>query len=354
MGISNLFITVLLVTGLVSQSSNNRNEYSKNENLKNVFPAEHWLSIEPEKVGFSSEKLKIVRAKFENSGGIAMLIVVNGYIIGDWGETDRKIDSRSIRKSLINSIYGIYVEKGIINLNMRLSEIEINDKNTLTNGELETEIRYLLSSSSGIYLPAAFDERVNRSKPDRGIHEQGEHFIYNNWSFNVLSTIFNKLTDKDLFAAFDEHIAVPLQMENFDVRYDTYYLYQRELSNHPAYLFRISTKNLARYGLLYLNEGNWNGQQLIPKKWVVESTSPTVKTGKKFYYDFGYLWWVSKRGSANDKRPFLARGAQSQYMYIDSANDLIIIFRDNPEGTVEVKKSIAYPLIGLVYNAMAK
>ena len=193
MVISNLFITVLLIASLACQSSNNSNEYSKNENLKNVFPAEQWLSIEPEKVGFSSEKLELVRAKFENSGGIAMLIVVNGYIISDWGETDRKIDSRSIRKSLINSIYGIYVQKGNIDLNMRLSEIEINDKNTLTNGELETEIRYLLSSSSGIYLPAAFDERVNRSKPDRGIHEQGDHFIYNNWSFNAGRLHLNRI-----------------------------------------------------------------------------------------------------------------------------------------------------------------
>lgn len=322
--------------------------------IEMVFPGEKWLTIQPEKVGFSPEKLELARIKFAASGGLAMLIVVNGYIIGDWGDTDQNIECRSIRKSLINSIYGIYVEKSIINLNNTLSDININDKSKLTPNELKTKIKYLLSSSSGIYLPAAFEEEVNRNKPERETHKPGEKFVYNNWSFNVLSTIFNQLTNVDLFSAFSKQIATPLQMEHFDFRYNTAYLYQKELSDHPAYLFQISTKDLARYGLLYLNGGKWNNKQLIPGQWVIESTSKQIKTGEKFYYDYGYLWWVSKQANENYRPPFLARGAQSQYMYIDPANNLIIVFRDNPESTIKVSKFKGYSLIGSVYSAIEK
>lgn len=169
---------------------------------------------------------------------------------------------------------------------------------------------------------------------------------------NTLSSIFNEKTGIDLFTAFDQHIAQPLQMEFFDVNYHTGYFYQKTLSDYPAYFFLISSKDLARFGLLYLNEGNWNGDQIVPKDWVLESTSTKIETGEEFYYNYGYLWWVTKGENEGIRYPFLARGAQSQYMYIDPANELIVVFRDNPSSTVPVKKSIAYPLIGNVYAAM--
>lgn len=349
MRISNIFICFVIT---LSQTIFSQND--TNDQLNRVFPGEKWLTIKPEKVGFSSEKLEIAKEKFETSGGISTVIISRGYLIADWGETNKNFDCRSIRKSLINSVYGIYSEKGKLNIGMSLADININDKNKLTKNELETEIQYLLSSSSGIYLPAAFENKAYRNKPARNTFKPGEKFIYNNWDFNILSTIFNKLTNKDIFIAFDEHIAKPLQMEHFNVRYNTAYIYQQELSDHPAYIFMISTKDLARYGLLYLNEGNWKGEQLIPRNWILESTSQQIKTDKNNYYDYGYLWWVSKRSTENSRTPFLARGAQSQYMYLDPANDLIIIFRDNPESNIKVKKSIGYSLIGSVYGAMSR
>jgi len=316
-----------------------------------IFPQAEWQTIEPEKVGFSSKMLKKAKVKFEESGGVAALVIVKGYIVADWGDTKRKIDCRSMRKSLINSLYGIHIKNGNIDIDKSLGEININDRNQLNDMELSTPLKYLLSASSGIYLPAAYEEPAHKNKPDRGTHKPGEHFQYNNWDFNALSTIFKKSTGEDVFEAFENQIAKPLQMEHFSVD-DTYYLYQPHLSDHPAYLIWLSTKDLARYGLLYLNEGQWNGNQIVPQNWVVASTQWQTKTGEEYYYDYGYLWWVTKGGTQATRSPFLARGAQSQYMYIDPNNSLIIIFRDNPFGEVKVKKSIAYPLIGDIYKSL--
>ena len=313
-----------------------------------TFPGVQWEAAEPETLGYSSKRMKKAKEQFEDSGGEALLVIVKGYIIADWGATEASFDGRSFRKSLLSSLYGIYVNKGEIDLNRTLGELDINDAGKLTEQELETPIKYLLSSSSGIYLPAAFEEPANRNKPGRGSDKPGERFIYNNWDFNALSTIFNNEASIDLFEAFDRHIAQPLQMEHFSSKYSTVYLSQPTLSEHPAYLFQISTKDMARFGLLYLNEGNWRGNQLVPKDWVLESTSPQIETGEKFYYDYGYLWWVSKRESKT-RRPFLSRGAQSQYMYVDPSNELIIVFRDNPNDLEKVSKGKAYPIIGSIH-----
>ncbi len=343
-----LFLVCLVLSTCKGEQS------SSGESLPSVYPKKEWITVEPEQLGYSSKKLEKVKSQFEKTGGVAALVVVNGYIIADWGQTDLNVECRSIRKSLINSLYGIYMEKGKIDYNLSLEEAKINDGAKLTREELATPVKYLMSSSSGIYLPAAFEESVHYNKPPRGSKKPGEFFLYNNWDFNALSTLFNQSTGVDLFEAFDKDIAQPLQMEHFDPNRQTAYVYQPSLSEHPAYLFRISTKDLARYGLLYLNEGKWEDQQIVPKDWVLESTSKQIETGEKFYYNYGYLWWVSKRDNGPGKTPFLARGAQSQYMYVDPNNDLIIIFRDNPDGNQKVKKSAAYPLIGAVYGAMEK
>ncbi len=322
--------------------------------LDPVFPEEKWQVVEPEALGYSSKKLEIAKKKFEEIGGAAALVIVKGYVIADWGLTDLPFDCRSMRKSLLSSLYGIEIANGTIDLEKNLGELNVNENGQLTNNELNTKIKYLMTSSSGIYLPGAFEEEVHRNKPERETHKPGELFLYNNWDFNALSTIYNQSTDSDLFKDFDEKIARPIQMSGYDSDYDGAYILQPGLSEHPAYLFNISSKDLARFGLLYLNEGNWNGKQLIPKDWVVASTTSKIETGEDFFYNYGYLWWTSKRESSGKRAPFLARGAQSQYMYIDPNNDLIVIFRDNPNGFEKVKKSDAYPLIGAVYGAIIK
>ncbi len=340
-------LLIILFTKCVEAQSN------KEAVLEKVFPGKEWLTTEPENVGYSSKKLERAREKFEEIEGAAALVIVKGYIIADWGLTDLNFGCRSIRKSMLSSLYGTELENGTISLENTLGELGIDEKGTLTKSELNAQIKHLMTTSSGVYLPGAFEEATHRNKPERGTHSPGQQFSYNNWDFNALGTIYNQSTNSDLFEAFSEKIATPLQMEHFDGNYNTAYVYQPSLSKHPAYLFRISTKDLARFGLLYLNEGNWNGEQIVPKDWVLNSTSSQIKTGEDYFYNYGYLWWVSKRES-NGRAPFLARGAQSQYMYIDAANDLIVIFRDNPDGIKQVKKSDAYPLIGAVYGAMIR
>jgi CubicO group peptidase (beta-lactamase class C family) len=108
-----------------------------------------------------------------------------------------------------------------------------------------------------------------------------------------LGTIFCQETGKNLYQAFETEIAVPLGMQDFQLE-EQRYLYEYWLSMHPAYPFRISARDLARLGQLYLQEGNWQGQQILPAGWVEESTEPHSRTSKAGTYSgYGYMWWIA-------------------------------------------------------------
>ena len=98
-----------------------------------------------------------LKAHLELSGAFfAMLLLVDGEIIFDWGETSKKLIVHSIRKSLLNSLYGIAVSKGIIDTTMTLRELDISDiEPGLSENERDARIADLLKSRSGVYHHAA-------------------------------------------------------------------------------------------------------------------------------------------------------------------------------------------------------
>ena len=66
---------------------------------------------QPESKGYSSEKLKILESHLKESGSSSMMIMVDGKIIFEWGETDKKHLVHSMRKAMLNSLYGIAIER---------------------------------------------------------------------------------------------------------------------------------------------------------------------------------------------------------------------------------------------------
>jgi ankyrin repeat protein len=257
------------------------------------YPGEHWeKASRPEALGWSSEKLQLAKEHFEKIGSAAVVIVVDGLILDEWGDTSRHFRAHSMRKSLLNAIFGIHVHEGHIDLEATLEELGIDDNEPLTTSEKQATIRHLLKGRSGIYLPALY-LGGSVDNPPRGSHPPGTFFHYNNWDFNVLGTIFEQETGTKLFEEFKRRIADPLQMEDFSVEDCTYFRGSHSdnvNTRYPAYPFRISARDLARFGLLYLRSGQWRGQQIVPAKWIRESWTPySVYYGTKTLY--GYINW---------------------------------------------------------------
>jgi CubicO group peptidase (beta-lactamase class C family) len=101
-------------------------------------------------------------------------------------------------------------------------------------------------------------------------------------------------------------------------------------SMYPAYHFRLTARDMARVGYLFLRGGNWNGTQVIPAVWVRESTtsySETTGFGEGFGY--GYLWWVHGYDLKVDV--FIARGALGKYIVVIPERNLVVAYVNHTE-----------------------
>jgi len=145
------------------------------------------------------------------------MIIVNGEILDEWGDTTRKIDVRSITKPLLNALYGIAVQEGKINLQSTLAELGVDDKlPPLSDGEKQARIVDLLQARSGVYHFSGVDTLIMiENMPEPGSHPLGTFWFYHNWDFCALGGIYEQTTQSSLFGDFDRLIAKSLGMEDF-------------------------------------------------------------------------------------------------------------------------------------------
>ena len=322
------FLTIALITSCHDRTLQTQEWESWNTTSQPIFPEENWMQYKtPEEAGWSSDKLSAVKEKSNRVGSAAVMVIYNGVILSQWGQTSRRFRCHSIRKSLLSAIYGIAIEKGEIDIDESIGSIGIDDISPLTETEKSAKVSDLLKSRSGVYLPAAYEvPSMKENRPKRDSHKPGTYWYYNNWDFNALATIYNNKTSSDLFKAFENQIAVPTRMQDFELRH-TYYHLEPENSSHPAYPFRMSARDLARIGLLYLNEGRWKKKQIVPADWVRKSTKPysTYPGG-----GYGYMWWTFREsGQLGKLRTYAARGYGGHSLYVVPGANLVFVHRAN-------------------------
>ena len=103
-------IGVLIMTSLCKAQSKHQFEYAK-----------------PEAKGYSSEKLEVLKKHLQESGSSSMIILVDGSVIFEWGEGNKKHLIHSMRKAILNSLYGIAISNGQIDTSMTMKELKIDD-----------------------------------------------------------------------------------------------------------------------------------------------------------------------------------------------------------------------------------
>lgn len=305
---------------------------STNAAAQEYFPGETWETVEaPEAEGWSEERLQEARAYADSIGSAALLVVHEGRIVDEWGEVERKFRCHSIRKSFLSALYGMYVQEGHIDPSATMEELGIDDNDPLSDEERTATVRMLLKARSGVYHPALFEtQAMKAARPERHSHEPGTFWYYNNWDFNALGTVFEQETGEKIHEAFDERIARAIGMEAYDPEEDGRYV-EGDDSIHPAYPFQMSARDMARFGLLMLRNGEWGGEQVVPEFWIKESTVSYSDTGNNGGY--GYMWWVSVDGqhfSGVERVPlgtYTARGAGGHVLAIVPDLDLVVVHR---------------------------
>lgn len=328
----------------------------------NVFPGESWEHVaDVSDYGYSQAGLEQAKAYADSINTAAVIVVVDGQILYEWGEVEKKFNTHSIRKSFLSALYGNYVQDGTINLDKTMEELGIDDNPPLSEEEKKATIRDCLKARSGVYHPALYESAgMKELKPERYTEKAGTHWYYNNWDFNVAGTIFTQLTGQGVYEAIEEEIAGPIGMENFSVEDGNYV--DGEESIHQAYPFRINARDLARFGLLMLRQGQWDGQQIVPADWVEESTSYHSDATLYACDGYGYMWWVAKSHNKFSHLPgvdlkegtYSARGAGGHYVLVIPDRDMVIVHRVNTDlKDNRVSGEEFGKLVGLILEARA-
>ena len=326
--------------------------------LTNIRSAAGWQQYTtPEEAGFDSATIEDARKYASEIGSAAVMAVYDGRVLAAWGHTSFPYMCHSVRKSFLSGMYGIYVDKKKIDINKTLAELGIDDEPPLTQQEKQAKVTDMLKARSGVYHPAAYEtESMKAARPARDSHAPGTFWYYNNWDFNTLAYIFEQETGKKVFEEFKAGIANPLAMEDFDLRHCYYHL-EAENSIYPAYPFRMSARDAARYGQLFLQQGEWAGKEIIPSSWVKESATSYSEARIGGY---AYMWWTyspedcREQGWDNLAEAggfYSAQGVGGQVIAVIDGADIVLVHRTDTDRGKRVNYLHVFKMADMILGA---
>ncbi len=299
-----------------------------------AFPGATWQAWPAPGVGSTCQRdLQTARDYVRTLDTTALMAVRDGRVLFSEGPVERVSIVFSVRKSILSMMYGKYVASGAIDLSRTLADMGIDDAvGGLLPTEKQARLRDLLAARSGVYHPAANGGDDAAAAPARGSQAPGSYFLYNNWDFNAAGTAFERLTGLSIYQAFADDLATPLQLEDFAPARHARGGDARQ-SEHLAYPFYLSTRDMARLGLLALNQGQWRGQPLLPPGWVAQMTAQTTlaaqmhpaRTARRGF-GYGYLWWLLEKEPVDSPLhgAYMAWGVHGQYILVAPARSMVI------------------------------
>ena len=304
-----------------------------------IFPAAAWdQHVRPEAAGFCAAGLEQVTARARELSTSAMMAVVGGKVVYEYGDVSQVSYLASVRKSILAMMYGNYVKSGLIKLDKTLAELNVDDNQGLSPLERRATIADLLGARSGVYHPASNPGDSLADAPLRGSQQPGTYFLYSNWDFNALGTIFEQETKQDIYDALEKDIARPIGMQDFDRR-----THRRTgdatRSRHLAYHMNLSTRDMARVGYVMLRNGRWNREQIVPEDWARRISSAVTPVNqmnpasfRKGPFGYGYLWWVwdGPFSTGPYDGAYTGRGAVGQFITVFPKLDLVVAHKTVP------------------------
>jgi CubicO group peptidase (beta-lactamase class C family) len=321
-----------LVVGVAAMLSPVRAQVSSEP----VFPGAIWEYVARENLaayGWSPEVLQKATAYIRGESNTTGLVVVDrGRVVYRYGDIEELSYIASVRKSVLSMLYGYWVENGTIKTNTTLEQLGMDDIGGLLPIEKQATIEHLITARSGVYHPASYSGDDLARAPARGSQKPGAYMLYSNWDFNAAGHVFELLTGRSIYDEIQAQLAIPLQFEDWD-RGAQEYAGNLTVSKYRAYPIWVSTRDMARIGHLMLNEGNWNGKQVISKNWarhIVSLVTPLDQMNpperRDGYLGYGYMWWVfdGPRVTGPFKGAYTGIGAVGQWITVIPALNVVV------------------------------
>jgi CubicO group peptidase (beta-lactamase class C family) len=303
---------------------------------RDYWPTKEWKVSEPELQGVDSTKLEELSAFIQDELGMTTSILVarHGYIVYEYYALDdsgKLREAYSVSKSVLSGLIGIAIKKGYIGdidlpVTSLLPEYSTNE---LDEKAREISIRHLLTMSSGITSEEDDPEIKANLFSNKLRNDPGEGFFYNNVGPQLLSMILTKATGLSAHDFAKKELFSQIGISNTE--WATHRIGDIAYSE-GGFGLRITTRDLAKLGYLYLNNGIWDFQELVPSSWVRLSTSKQLDIPKNSWYftrEYGFFWWL--RPAANHSS-FTGIGWSGQFLYVIPDLDIVVVITALDEG----------------------
>lgn len=331
-------------------------------------------------LNFGKEPFNEGIGPFKDRGDPTGLIIHKGYIIAEWGEPYRVDMTHSVTKSFLSIVVGLAVDRGMINnINdtvakyippIELYEPRSSNRNITTPGKDKIFYPFMTTHNNRVNWEVMLRQTsdwegelwgkpdwADRPDPDsskwrnRKRNEPGSVFEYNDVRVNALALAATCVWRKSLPQVLKENIMDPIGASN-TWRWNGYYNSWIVLDGEPIQSVSggghwgggmfINSYDMARFGLLTLHKGKWNGKQLISTKWMQQSMTPTSAQPGYGYMNF-YLNTDKKFLPAAPSVAFAHVGNGRNVIYVDAENELVIVVRwiENNALNEFVKKVLA-------------
>jgi CubicO group peptidase (beta-lactamase class C family) len=301
------------------------------------FPDSPWGVSTPEEQGIDSgvllEMFRNIQSSHDDFHSI--LIIRNGYLVIEayWAPYHRSTthNVKSASKSIMSALTGIALkEQYLKNLEQKVAEFfpEYVEEPQKAN----VSLRNMLTMTAGINWsedsgPSPFD--LDNWKKLPMIEKPGQRFVYNTMLTHMMSAIVTEVSGTSTRTFADKYLFQPLGITNcqWTKGGDGYY--------HGGSDIFLSPRDMAKFGYLYLNGGLWNGKQIVPEKWVKESTARQIPVPSELLFArglrYGYWWWLPAKG-------YMAWGAGGQYIIVRPDLNLVVVITANGAERINLYK----------------
>jgi CubicO group peptidase (beta-lactamase class C family) len=297
-----------------------------------------WRSSTPEDQGMDSQKLAelIDYIQQEQLDLHSVTIIRNGYVVADAAiypfEGGGKHNLKSVTKSVISALIGIAIEQGhidgldqpvlsffpdraVANLDARKEAMTLEDVLKMATGlECRDSFKYRWQ---GAYLMMQSDDWVQHVLDLPMLEEPGTRFEYCNGATLLLSAIIQETTGMTAAEFAEQHLFTPLGID------DVIWPANPQGVTVGFSELRMRPHDMAKIGYLFLQDGQWDGRQIIPASWVAASTTNHIAALGLGGGDYGYQWWVDQ------DVVYSARGHAGQYIFVVPDSQLVAVFTGN-------------------------
>jgi CubicO group peptidase (beta-lactamase class C family) len=156
------------------------------------------------------------------------------------------------------------------------------------------------------------------------VRDPGERFQYDSGGVILLSAILQRATGLHADQYLNQHLFERLGITG------RYWARNEEMHPHTGGGLFLRSRDVARFGLLYLRQGRWADEQLVPREWVEESFREHVDIrhlDRQHTTGYGYLWWIMSPDPDGDQSTpiYAARGFMGQYIFIIPEHRMVVV-----------------------------